>query len=616
MKLITLLLLFTGLLFAQNKQSIIQSGDYFYGSGTSFDVREARDQALEELTEQIPVRVATSFARKIQESGHTLDENGKSILKTHSTATLKNVKSIKEPQADGRIKVFCYLSKQEVVKVFNERKQLIFDMYQKAQQNEASGDYANALKLYYFSMLLINSLPEQNIVYRDINFTTDIPAKINRIISAIHFTVINDTKISEKEREITLKITSDRLPELVARHPELVEGSISMLDFTFWDGSNQVLVQGRDGLATFQLFGASAKFDALKLNIKYAYYEARDEYNVIADLWSIVNKPTFNAAKSLRLKSKPNPSAPVVSRNLTGGNWNMKLEFKDEVPVAEKITKSAVRFLDDISKGNKSQIRQEYNKDPFLRDKLLNYVSFNHPKPLSNTFAAKVNKTKSGYELRKIRMLHNYPSMNKQSTEYLVLDFNDKGDLIDINTSITENLYQTFVKQSEFGKDWDRRQQIIKFIEKYRTAYLTRDIETVDLMFAEDALILVGRKIKRKKLPENAVQFHKLGNEPDYEYIKLTKKNYINRQRNVFKAQKDIFLDFSSFDIVKKNNAKNVYGVEMRQSYASTTYSDEGYLFLLIDFSERDPLIYVRAWQPNEWNDSSLVRTANFRIYK
>ena len=297
-------------------------------------------------------------------------------------------------------------------------------------------------------------------------------------------------------------------------------------------------------------------------------------------------------------------------------NWHMKLEFKGEIPVAQKITQSAVKFLNIIASGNKNQIRQTYKQDPFLRDKLLNYVSYNHPKPLSNTIKANMNKTRTGYELRKIRMLYNYPSLNKQTTEYLVLDFNDKGDLVDMNTSITENLYRTFVKQSAFSNDWERRQQIIKFVETYRTAYLTRDIETVDLMFAEDALILVGRKIKRKKLPENAVQFHKLGNEPDYEYIKLTKKNYLNRQRKVFNAQKDIFLDFSSFDIVKKNNAKNVYGVEMRQSYASTTYSDEGYLFLLIDFTERDTLIYVRAWQPNEWSDSSLVRTANFRIYK
>ncbi|MFQ5652065.1 MAG: hypothetical protein ACE5IY_19210, partial [bacterium] len=184
------------------------------------------------------------------------------------------------------------------------------------------------------------------------------------------------------------------------------------------------------------------------------------------------------------------------------------------------------------------------------------------------------------------------------------------------NLSITAKMYQHFVEQSKFGKDWGNRQEIIKFVEKYRTAYLTRDIETVDLIFAEDALILVGRKIMRKKLPENAIQYHKLGGQPDYQYLELSKRDYLRRQKRIFDIQKDIFLDFGSLDIVKKNNAQNVYGVEMRQSYASTTYADEGYLFLLVDFNERDPLIYVRAWQPNEWDEEALVRTANFRIYK
>jgi hypothetical protein len=112
------------------------------------------------------------------------------------------------------------------------------------------------------------------------------------------------------------------------------------------------------------------------------------------------------------------------------------------------------------------------------------------------------------------------------------------------------------------------------------------------------------------------VNYRKFDQQPEYDYIKLTKQNYLARLKQVFNMQDDIFLDFGSFDIIKKNNAEGVYGVEMRQSYASTTYADEGYLFLLIDFSERDPLIYVRAWQPNEWSDSALVKTANFRIYK
>jgi len=148
-------------------------------------------------------------------------------------------------------------------------------------------------------------------------------------------------------------------------------------------------------------------------------------------------------------------------------------------------------------------------------------------------------------------------------------------------------------------------------------AYLTRDLNTIDLMFAEDALILVGRRIKQqKKLSKDFLSYKRFRGQPKYEMIRLSKQQYINRLNRVFRSQEDIFLNFGSFDIFKKHNAPKIYGVEMRQSYASTTYADEGYLFLLIDFNGRDPLIYIRAWQPNEWDKKALVNTANFRIYK
>ncbi len=208
------------------------------------------------------------------------------------------------------------------------------------------------------------------------------------------------------------------------------------------------------------------------------------------------------------------------------------------------------------------------------------------------------------------------PSIGKQTTEFLVLDFSGTGELIDLNLGITERLYHRFVKEAQYGQDWDNRQDIIKFIEKYRTAYLTRDLETVDMMFAEGALILIGRKIQRRTLSDDRIQYQTFSNEPDYNYLLLTKERYLRRQQRVFESQADICLNFGSFDIVKKNNAPGVYGMEMRQSYNSTTYADEGYLFLLIDFTEQNPLIYVPAWQPNEWDKKAMVRTANFKIYK
>ncbi len=590
-------------LFSQNlnKNAIIRSAEYYYGSGLSQDVNEARDRALAELTGQIAVRVASSFERKVRETSEGLNEDVKSILRTHSTATLKNVQTIKKPTSTGEIEVFCYLKKSEVDKVFTERKRLIAEMASKAKDYEQMGNLAFALKLYYFATVLLNSLPDQNVVFEGVNYTTELPERINRIILNSSFALFKDERISEKEREITLRLAHAGLP-------------VSLLDFTFWDGANQVAVQGRDGLATFRLLGASTKFESLKLNIKYSYYESRNEYSVVGDLWSLIKMPAFQAAKTIRLDSSPKRT---VKPDLTATKkWNLSLKFDDEVPVAAKITQSTAQFLDILAANNTSEINRLYKSDPFLCLKVLNYLKYNRPKPLDREVAASIRKTRTGYELRKIRVLHDYPSIHKQSTEYLVLDFSDKGELLDLNLSITAKMYQYFVEQSKFGNDWGNRQEIIKFVEKYRTAYLTRDIETVDLIFAEDALILIGRKIMRKKLPENAIQYRKFGTQPDYEYIKLTKRDYLKRQKRLFDIQKDIFLDFGSFDIIKKNNAQNVYGVEMRQSYASTTYADEGYLFLLVDFNERDPLIYVRAWQPNEWDEEALVRTANFRIYK
>ncbi len=591
---------------AQDKPGIIQSGEYYYGQAVSHDVREAGDQALEELTGQIAVKVSNSFERKITESSRGLEENVKAILHTHSAATLRNVKTIKTPKPDGQIEVFCYLSKQEAAQIFEERKALIAEMYATARENEAQGNAGQALKLYYFSMLLLHSLPDQQVIYKNTNFTTAIPQEINRLIAAIQLSPAKDVLSKDKkERTITLKMEKNGQP-------------LSTLDFTFWDGSNQVLVKGRDGLATFQLFGASTAFDELKLNIKYAYYEARKEFNVIDELWAVVEKPEFSAAKTIALNKTTQPTGPVAVNPQKSQipAYQLRLNFEKEIPVQQQIFESTRQFLDLIQTSDAAKIRQAYAQDPFLRDKLLSYQSFNQPALQDQDIKAEVRPVSGGYELRKIGLLHRYPSLNTQSTEYLVLDFDPQGKLMDVNTSITEALYNQFVKDSEFGQDWQRRLTIIKFIEKYRTAYLTRDIEMVNLMFAEDALILIGRKIERKKLPENTINYQKFDKEPEYEYLKLSKMEYIARQNTIFKAQKDIFLNFSSFDIVKKNNENNVFGVEMRQSYTSTSYADEGYLFLLIDFSGRDPLIYVRAWQPNEWDEEAKVKTANFRMYK
>ncbi len=589
------------LTYGISKTNIINSGDYYYGTGLSYDFGEAKDQALKELTEQIAVRIASSFETKVMETTENISKSVQSIIRTHSTATLQNVLTISQQTSDGQIEVFCYLEKSKVNEIFSRRKKLIAGMVNKSEQLIRERNIAFALKNLYFASILLNSLPDQNVYYEGVNYSIEIPARINNIILDISLDFDKDRFLSEKEREITLKVNYDNRP-------------ISLLDFNFWDGSNQVSVQARDGLATFCLLGASVKFDKLKTNIKYAYYESRHEYSVVADLWPLVNRPDFNGQIDVPLvKSEAIPKKPVIAKQ---SEFNIELSCEDKNAPLESIARTTQQFLGLIENGDTLQISKQYSDDTFLQKKVKDYIKFNKARPLDNNIQAKLNKTRDGWELRRIRMLHNYPSVHKETTEYLVLDFSENGRLVDLNSSISDYLYQEFVKESKFGDDWGNRQEIIKFLEKYRTAYLVRDIETVDLMFADEALIIIGRILKSKPLPNDMVKYEKLGNQPDVEYLRLKKSDYIARQQQIFKSQKDIFLDFGSFDIIKKNNAPNIYGVEMRQSYVSTTYGDEGYLFLLIDFNEPDPLIYVRAWQPNAWSEDELIRTANFRIYK
>ncbi len=594
-----------------NKNSITNSGEYYYGSGISQDANEALDQALKELTSQIAVHVAHSFKQVITETGKQLTENVESILNTHSAATLRNVQKDTKPTEDGRINVFCYLKKSEVEKIFSERRQLIAEMVKKADIYADEQNLAHSLKLYYFAAILLNSLPDENVVYEGVNYTTEIPKQINQIIMSTRFKYVKDRIISDKEREITLRVCHKKAPA-------------ALVDFTFWDGANQVAVQGRDGLASFRLVGASVKFDELKLNVKTSYYESRKEYNVIETLWDLVKKPSFQSRKVVSLEKTEEEKVakqPVQAKvALEKYSYNFDIKYEEDIPVAEKILSETNTFLEILETANADSVKSVYVSDPFLCEKVKNYIQHNNPHPVEKNILGGINKTKSGYELRRIRMLHSYPTIHKQSTEYLVLDFDEQGQLMDLNTCISNQLYHKFVQQAEWGKDWGNRQEIIKFLEKYRTAYLTRDIKTVDLMFAEDAIIIVGRKLETKKLPEGMVKYQQFGRQPSYNYLRMTKQEYLKRQRQIFKSIEDIFLDFSTFNIVRKNNQPSIYGVEMRQTYLSTTYGDEGYLFLLIDFEpdtlSNDPLIYVRAWQPNAWSREEMIRTGDFVVHK
>lgn len=144
-------------------------------------------------------------------------------------------------------------------------------------------------------------------------------------------------------------------------------------------------------------------------------------------------------------------------------------------------------------------------------------------------------------------------------------------------------------------KDAAQRRVILNYCEHFRTAYTTKDIDFLNQIFSDKALIIVGNIVKSKAGSDAAVN----GADERVTYSLRTKKEYLQRLNSAFAANKKIDVAFSNFKITRHPTQNGLYGVTLRQKFKTDQYADDGYIFLLWDFRNPSmPLIHVRTWQP------------------
>ena len=291
-------------------------------------------------------------------------------------------------------------------------------------------------------------------------------------------------------------------------------------------------------------------------------------------------------------------------------NHKLNIEFTNEANclVLEQFTSNLVILF--------SMLENELldNESIFTDEKIINrieqVIEFNHTKLLKYPQKVQINKTDFGWEARQFGMsvsCEGFPTRN----ETVVIDFDYTGKIYNFGYTINPALHELFKEQGTAAGDWDYRQIAIKFLENYKTSYITKNIEDVEMLYSEDAIIITGKVLKRTKLDkEISTDF----SHEEIIYFKKTKQEHIASQKEVFKNNRFVWLQFDTFNI-NVAPIDSVYGVSMKQNYFSSTYKDEGYLFLLIDFRGEHPLIHVRNWQPGEWDLSKQMKLENFRFY-
>ncbi len=225
-----------------------------------------------------------------------------------------------------------------------------------------------------------------------------------------------------------------------------------------------------------------------------------------------------------------------------------------------------------------------------------------------------IHTTDGYYEVRNIKVriyLGGTPGIPFQN---LVFTLNDKGVIININFALEDHHYQQIIEQGKQLDDLAYREKILHFIELYRTAYNKKDMDFIEKTLSEDALIIVGHVLKTKKQAHDYLESSYLSDEK-IEFIRLGKYEYIDRLKKVFQNNDFVRALFDEINIQRHPQFEKIYGVQLKQRWNSSFYSDEGFLFLLVDFiNEDEPIIHVRAWQPEKFTDGSTISIYDFEI--
>ena len=195
----------------------------------------------------------------------------------------------------------------------------------------------------------------------------------------------------------------------------------------------------------------------------------------------------------------------------------------------------------------------------------------------------------------------------------LVICYNQQGQIDNIMIALEEHRYLDVINAQISVKDFHRRQSIIDFVENFRTAYNRKDIDYINHVFSDNALILTGKVVKIDKKKQDLTS--QSLNTEQIQYQKSTKEEYITNLKKCFKNNSYINLVFDEIEVMRHPKRDDIFGVTLKQHWNSSNYSDVGYLFLMINFEdELNPSIQVRTWQPDKYNGKPLPRDEVFSL--
>lgn len=593
---ISILLLVSSAVYSQTVEEIQRSDEYLWGTSNAPTLKQADDAALAALISQISTNVSSRFEQITEsqsEGGEIVaTDKVKAVIRTYSRATLNNTLRViikNEPDAA----VMRYIKKTEIQRIFEGRKNKLLDFAREAERLEKKTQVADALRYYYWALLLLQSYPDGNfLTLKDESGTeqllsTWIPRQMNNIFTHIEL-FAEDVRQDGNLKTVVLKVLYKGQP---ARN----------YDYSYFDGrdwSNSY--SAKDGTGIIEL-PALANISGLPIKTEYMF---EGEANVDNELVEVMGNVTPIAMRNSYLK-------------LGGIQTAMKTDLPHSICGEEKnngmhflTSQEAAPYLQTMQRVVKAICDRDYNQLEMFctekgRDMFKRLVEYGNGKIIRQP-EFKFLKYNDEITCRSLPISFSFKDNRRTFVEDVVFHLNREGKIDEISFGLNKPAVDDIMNRTAWGDT--ARQVLINFLESYKTAYALKRLEYIRSIFSDDALIITGSVLKNSGHGEKQPLNKRLAR-----YTKQSKEEYMKKLEYIFNSNEFINLRFADNQVRKSGVGGEVYGIQIKQDYFSSSYGDTGYLFLMVDLNNpREPLIHVRTWQPEKDPNFGLIDLSHF----
>ena len=598
---LTILAIFTMYSHAQSIDEIKKNSNYIWGEGNGTTMSDAEGEALRQMSVQISVSVYNSSYD--EESNDNSVQ--KAVLQSVSSAKFTNVQ-MRVLEEEPNAKVFCFMPRSEVKKMFEKRANHIVNMVDAGKTAESRMMIDEALRNYYWALVLAKTTPEPvEIEFNDKKgeATSLLPIKIKSVLAMINASVdeIQDGK------NLILGFTYNGKP-------------VSSLNFKYNDGQSIVgPIVARDGIGEASM--ASIPADG-KLHLTYELRFRNEVDPTDSDIAGAFNAgilPNINSSVAIAIKnnSKKKAAAPVLASaeilaaQPTNDKRSIAMQNADNT---DDLQQAVLAVEAAISTNNPKSAFNYFTPEGYTL--FANLMAKNGKVTLVGKAQSHNFIIADGYIIGRATNIKRQFRNGKAFMEKLVYRFNPESRKIESMAFALTQRAENDIMNAAASWPEVSRWAILNFMEDYQTAFALKRTDYINSIFSDDALIITGTILKKLNNAERAFDRSKsldLGGPKDIAYSQLSKTEYIDRLRKIFSTREYVHLQFEDnvtrmIDLPAINgiNKGAAFGIEIKQRYESTGYSDDGYLTMVFDTRGKLPIIHVRLWQPDKNNMMSL----------